>query len=423
MDYNLIGALKMNLNEHNDALDFYAKSLQIFNRFKNDSLIAAVYNNLGIIYESMTDYRLSEDYFNKAVEINIKTGNYVWLAFNYSNLGRCAIKAGETKKGLSFFDKSLKIATDEKLQRLLPYVYNNFSYYYQAVGNFSTAVNYARMAMEISKEQKNMILEHQALIHLREAYYKNNDLKNAYLYSIKVYEIADTINRFNKLTEIDLLEMRYAYEKEKRQQQLENELLETEIDRKELMLSLIVVGAGSVILIFILLYVLQHQRIKRKDLEQKTTLLEKEKLEQQLDFKNNELTTNVMYLLKKNELITNISNKLRNTNFDENDEKNGFVRNIVNELDRSISEHNWTDFEVRFQEVHVDFYNKLTRQFTDLTPNELRLCAFLKLNMTSKEIAEITYQSLESLKTARYRLRKKLGMDRDENLVAFLARL
>jgi DNA-binding CsgD family transcriptional regulator len=65
----------------------------------------------------------------------------------------------------------------------------------------------------------------------------------------------------------------------------------------------------------------------------------------------------------------------------------------------------------------------LGRQFPNLTAQDLRLCAFLRLNMTNKEIAAITYQSLESLKTARYRLRKKLGLERDENLVAFLIRI
>jgi len=75
-----------------------------------------------------------------------------------------------------------------------------------------------------------------------------------------------------------------------------------------------------------------------------------------------------------------------------------------------------------FQEVYVGFYKKLNEQFPNLTPNDLRLCAFLRLNMTSKEIAELTFQSPESLKTARYRLRKKIGLDRTENLVAFLTK-
>ena len=93
------------------------------------------------------------------------------------------------------------------------------------------------------------------------------------------------------------------------------------------------------------------------------------------------------------------------------------------ELDNSTSKDTWDEFEVRFKEVHANFYNRLSNEFPDLTAQELRLCAFLRLNMTNKEIAAITYQSLDSLKTARYRLRKKLGLDRDENLVAFFTKI
>ena len=130
-----------------------------------------------------------------------------------------------------------------------------------------------------------------------------------------------------------------------------------------------------------------------------------------------------MYLLKKNEFISAISDKLKNTNQGQKEDNNAVINNVISELDKSITQDTWTEFEVRFQEVHVDFYNSLSRQFPDLTPNELRLCAFLRLNMTSKEISSITFQSSESLKTARYRLRKKLGLDRDENLIAFLTKL
>jgi len=152
-------------------------------------------------------------------------------------------------------------------------------------------------------------------------------------------------------------------------------------------------------------------------------LLEKEKLLKDLEFKNMELTTNVLYLLKKNEFISGISTKLKNINFDVTDKYENTIDRIISELDKSISNDNWEGFEVRFQEVHVGFYNHLSKDFPALTPNELRLCAFLRLNMTSKEIAEITFQSTESIRTARYRLRKKLNLEHEDNLIAFLTKL
>ena len=142
-----------------------------------------------------------------------------------------------------------------------------------------------------------------------------------------------------------------------------------------------------------------------------------------MEFKNKELTTNVMYLLKKNEFISNISDKLKNMDLEEGIHDRDIIRKIVLELDKSISDNNWEEFEIRFKEVHVGFYNNLSKRYPDLTPNELRLCAFLRLNMTSKEISELTFQSPESIKKARYRLRKKLDLVRDDALVTFLSKL
>jgi DNA-binding CsgD family transcriptional regulator len=152
--------------------------------------------------------------------------------------------------------------------------------------------------------------------------------------------------------------------------------------------------------------------------------LEKEKISEELDYKNKELTTNVLYLLKKNEMIASISQQLNVLMAKMGEESTRNLRGIINQLDKETEEIDaWKEFELRFKEVHSDFYQKLSRDYPLLTAQELRLCAFLRLNMTNKEIASITFQTTESLKTARYRLRKKLGIDRDENLVAFLTRL
>jgi len=83
----------------------------------------------------------------------------------------------------------------------------------------------------------------------------------------------------------------------------------------------------------------------------------------------------------------------------------------------------WGEFEVRFQQVHQDFYEKLREKYPDLTPNEIKICAFLKLNMTTKDISAITFQTVKSIQVARNRLRKKMGISRDENLVSTIQQL
>ena len=218
------------------------------------------------------------------------------------------------------------------------------------------------------------------------------------------------------MRELDILETRFKFEEQMKQKELERVKMQADYFRKEFNYVLIILMAGLIISTILFLYFIQRNRTHRKNLE-------KEKFKQELEYKNKELTTNVMYLLKKNEFISNISEKLKNLTPRETEEKSEHIRRIILELDKSISDSNWEEFEIRFQEVYVGFYNSLSQTHPDLTSNELRLCAFLRLNMTTKEIADITFQSPESIKKARYRLRKKLNLLRDDSLVTYLSKI
>ena len=96
------------------------------------------------------------------------------------------------------------------------------------------------------------------------------------------------------------------------------------------------------------------------------------------------------------------------------------LSNIVSKLTHQQSDNGWKEFEKRFSEIHIDFYSRLINEFPDLTQNEVKLCAFLKLGMNTKEICSITFQSIRAIEAARLRLRKKLGLDNGENLSIFL---
>lgn len=99
------------------------------------------------------------------------------------------------------------------------------------------------------------------------------------------------------------------------------------------------------------------------------------------------------------------------------------IEGIIKSIDKETVNKLWKEFEARYMDVHKDFHHRLTTRYSNLTANERRLCAFIVLNLSTKDISSITYQSLHSIKIARYRLRKKLGLDKNENLTAFLHNL
>ena len=166
--------------------------------------------------------------------------------------------------------------------------------------------------------------------------------------------------------------------------------------------------------------ILNHIRLKAKK-----TRLEKVGLEKELAFKRKELTLNVMSLMKKNEIFSSISEKLMDVAKEATSvETKAAIKKIGRELQKGQEVELWKEFTVRFKEVHSEFYNSLLSKYPNLSPNEQKLCAFLRLNMTTKEISELTGQSVSTIEIARHRLRQKLGITSLEvNLITFLSQL
>jgi DNA-binding CsgD family transcriptional regulator len=94
---------------------------------------------------------------------------------------------------------------------------------------------------------------------------------------------------------------------------------------------------------------------------------------------------------------------------------------IIKEIDTTLKvQEDWKQFEHHFDQIHGDFLKRLTREFTDLTPGEQKLCAFLRLNMDTKEIANLMAISSRGVEVTRYRLRKKFKLDTHQNLSKFI---
>ncbi len=143
-------------------------------------------------------------------------------------------------------------------------------------------------------------------------------------------------------------------------------------------------------------------------------------LESELDFKKKIMTENALFITRRTELGNTIIEDLRKINKATHNEYSDNIQAAISRLKNLIQGQEWKEFEVRFEEEHGRFREKLIALHPDLTPNEVKLCTFLRLDMSSKEISEITQQSVRALETARSRMRKKLGLERSDNLVLHL---
>jgi DNA-binding CsgD family transcriptional regulator len=196
------------------------------------------------------------------------------------------------------------------------------------------------------------------------------------------------------------------------------------------------------ILLFILIYLLYKLQAKKyskryqeqqKELELKHQIelektdkeliqLKNEKLETEIEFKNSELASSAMNLVQKKEFILKIKETLQHLN---KSEKESMDSQDLKKLLRSLSEEEklndeWEQFSIHFNNVHGDFLIKLSEKYPILKAHELKLSAYLRMNLTSKEIAQLMSISVRGVEISRYRLRKKLNIPTETNLFQFL---
>ncbi len=156
-------------------------------------------------------------------------------------------------------------------------------------------------------------------------------------------------------------------------------------------------------------------RMKNLEAEQRIIKLQNEQLEREMTSKNKELAVSTMSLIKKNEFLTSIKDKLK----DSGDSQG--IKSVIKTIDKDISEEdNWKFFKEAFSNADKDFFKKIKKQHPHLTPNDLKLCAYLRLNLSSKEIAPLLNISVKSVEIKRYRLRKKMDLPRERQLTDYI---
>lgn len=155
--------------------------------------------------------------------------------------------------------------------------------------------------------------------------------------------------------------------------------------------------------------------LKEMENEQEIMKIKNEQLTEVVDKKNKELAVSNMNLIKKTELLNIIKEDLKNS---EDSSTNRNIKSVISTISKNIKEEDtWNVFKEAFDNVDNDFLKKVKIKHPSLTPNDLRLCAYLRLNLSSKEIAPLLNISVRSVEIKRYRLRKKMDLPHEKGLV------
>jgi DNA-binding CsgD family transcriptional regulator/cell division protein FtsB len=289
-------------------------------------------------------------------------------------------------------------------------------------------------AISLAEHYGNKYIQMKSSLGLAQLYQQNNEWKQSALYYREYALLHDNLLNSQKALQIAGIHLKYEYaEKENEMKLLKKE---SELARKHTTLLVISSIACIAILVsFAVIILLRYRSVnqKKKINELETTRLkEKLKVEEELlklqkdkhDFdieqKNRELATSALQVSSKNEILIKIKK------LSENQKKNVVSPDIFNNQLNNIVDENlkldegWSKFKLHFEKVHPDFFSKLKEIVPDLTENELRLCAYIRINLRIKEIAQMLYISDDAVKTTRYRIKRKFRLDNTANLEDFI---
>ncbi|MBL0743986.1 tetratricopeptide repeat protein [Chryseolinea lacunae] len=422
--YGNMGSVYYFQRDHENALKYYLLSLDQYIAMTsagNDKRTlhkGNLLNNIGIIYSETGEYEKATRYYSEAYTLSKETNDFEMMANVLNNQGTLAGDQGDNALAYKRYNEALELRKKNHDMLGLARSNNNLgNFYIEHYQDDVHAEPHLKEAIAIGQSIAAWQVVSSSSNLLYGVYKRHGKYKEA-LETLELHrQVRDSLFNEESTRKIAQLEMQFEFDKQQRE-------LEASQKEKELYFWSGVIGLVLLLVIVSLLFILQRNKTRRSELEQAHLKLEKVNLQNDLVLKDKELTTNIMNLLNKNELINAISEKLLDLKQHVAADLQGPLQKVVLDLQSNLQPELWQEFEVRFQQVHEQFYKTLHEKFPDLSPHEVRLCAFLKLNMTTKEISAITHQNAKSIDVARTRLRKKLNLTGTEhNLVTFLSQI
>jgi len=406
----IISGADVQVGDLEKGLERELKALEIYRKHHDKKRAMVTLSRIGSLYVVLDKRPLAKKYFEEVLH-NAKEQNLPeWQAIAYDRLGGLDVEAGKFDTGIELLEKGVDILRKNNNKYTLSIALLNLGNAYYDEKNYKKAIKTLDECISISEKNHTLYRAYK----FRSASYEAlNNLKPALSDYKKFKTIRDSVWNIDKSHQIE--ELRTVYETEKKEQKIilqgkEIDLLKQKEKNNNLQRFLLAIG---LILSLVGFYAIR-QKLKRKKAE-------KEKLDNELEFKKKELTTHALHLARKNEVLESLKTQAQQLK-DQDENKKGYQQ-LIRAINFDLQDDkNWENFSQYFEEVHQGFSNKAKQEFPEITSNDLRLMALIKMNLSSKEVANILSISSEGIKKARYRLRKKLNLSTEDSLEDFILR-
>lgn len=407
-----IAGIQSNQKDYPLALETIQKAFQLSKNMGDSLRMSVCLTNMGNIYLGMNN-PAALSCFQEALTV-VKDNNISLRINTLMNIGAIYTTQRKFDEAQTSLEEALVLAHKLNFKRAYGEVWIKMGILYFLQKQYNQARSYTLKALGLAEDIKYLELQKDCHKLLSDIYAAIGEFKNAYQSHFQYKILNDSVFNEKNVREIAVLESTYTYEKERRRHEMDKAAQDMEINgQKQIIFFLVVI---SVIILILVFFIYWSNKLKKKILK-----LEIENMSQELNSSQKAVATATLKLVQSAEYETRSVNVLKNIKKNTIEEgEQSAIRSLIAESKLKSCNSNWDEFEILFEKIHPSFYDKLNERFPKLTPNERKLCIFLKLNMSNNHISQITLQSEEALKKARLRLRKKLDIDRDTNLAAFI---
>lgn len=405
------------------SFEYFKKALELSKKLKIEKNISRTLSNYGLAYLEKENHETALSYFRQAIASYKKEYKKEGTMEFYSNMGVAFIYAQKNDSAAIYLNKSLLLAKetpglDDDAERLM-----YLGVFNQEIGKNDDAVDFLLDAYKLIDNLSSFRSKILVCEALADAYAGKGVFKEAHDFRDKEKVYRDSL----RIVSLEESSLSYKYKSELDDLKNRNRIQQIEKDKEsERFQFWVVIGILAIIVLtgFVIFLVFRHRsNQKRLFLLNEKEKLEKKQVGLELEANEREVVAKSMFLLEKDNLINNISNKLRATLPKLEGDSYIVVNGLISELHFSVNNKRWDEFELRFNKVHPTFIQSLEKKHPKLSNNERKLCAFLLMNMSSKDISSITGQTVHSINIARSRLRIKLQLVHSgEDLSSFLGR-
>lgn len=400
------------------AIDYYKKADAIYEELSDHLYQSYIALETGNVYNNMNNYGQALSAYQKALELSERYNYPDNIANAYHNIGLIYKKQGEFDKALPFLLKGLDFTQNLAFNNIVGY--HNVGEIYSLLGNNKRAIDYLNNAIQLADSLKALSQLAYALDIRSKAYERAGDLQNA-LDDRKRYEVySDSVYNIEKTKEIERFQTEYETEKKEAALALQKEEIKTLNEKAKvdkLTKGLYAGGMFSFVTISGLLFFGFRQRMKKNRIEREK---QEEIYRKEIEYKKKELASQTLHLVQKNTFLQELKENLDKIKKSPELFKVEFRRLTMLLKKQTAEDKDWEVFKSYFADVHDNFDNKLRALHEGITDKEIRLAAFLRMNLTTKEIAAMFNVIPTSILTSKYRLKKKLGLDRETDLTDFL---